>query len=192
MTKVIKQQARIRTNTQPGSVCKIAVDVVKFSSLWDAYPSSDPCNAKDKDGEPLFGNQCAIRLSFAMKKAGVTFKSYLAKRKCWVHPEDDHVLAAKELADWLELQPFVGCRKSESIAGENWRDKIVGRTGIVCFEDYYAPSHGSGGDHIDLWNKDKLTGGFVAGWARARFNIVIPGRMSDLRKSKKIGFFPIT
>lgn len=28
-----------------------------------------------------------IRPGFAMKKAGATFKSYLAKRKCWVHSE---------------------------------------------------------------------------------------------------------
>ena len=191
MTKVIKQQATVRTNTIRGSVCRIEVEAVKFADLWAAYPSSDPCDAKSKDGKLVFGNQCAIRLSFAMKKAGVTFKSYPAKRKCWVHPEADHILAAKELADWLELQPFVGCRQSESITGESWRDKILDRTGILCFEDYYAPSGGSGGDHIDLWNKDRLTGGIFFGWARTRFNIVIPFRMSDLRKSKRIRFFPI-
>lgn len=190
MTKTIAQQARVRTNNTKGSICKINVESVSFANLWAGYPSSDPCDAKSADGKLLFSNQCAIRLSLAMKVAGVTFKSYSAKRKCWVHPNADHILAAQELADWLEMQPFVGCRKSENITGQNWRDKILGRTGIVCFEDYYTPSQGSGGDHIDLWNKDQLTGGLLRGWARSRFNIVLPN-WSDLRKSRKIRFFEV-
>lgn len=125
MTKIIKQQATVRTNNIKGSVYRIEVEAVKFANLWVGYPSSDPCDAKNKDGKLLFGNQCAIRLSFAMEKAGVTFKSYPAKRKCWVHPEADHRLAAKELADWLELRPFVGCRQSESIT-------LNSAVGIYC------------------------------------------------------------
>ena len=186
-TKKLVQQAKVRTNTVKDSVCKIDVPVVKFSDLWDSYPSSDPCEAKDEKGEKRFKNQCAIRLSHALKKAGVTFKSYPVKRKCWFHPNEDHVLAAKELADWLELQPFVGC-KSENITGADWRDKVKDRTGIICFEDYYAPSGGSGGDHIDLWNGNEMTG-FMSG-LRTRFSIVVPfGIWSDLRKAKKIRFF---
>lgn len=38
-----------------------------FKQLWDNYPDTDPCDAKDKKGEKLFGNQCAIRLSYSMK-----------------------------------------------------------------------------------------------------------------------------
>lgn len=190
MTKALVQQAKVRTNTVKDSVCKIDVPAVKFSDLWDAYPSSDPCDAKDKDGNKLFSNQCAIRVSYALKKSGVTFKSYPAKRKCWVHPSEDHCLAAKELADWLELQPFIGCKKAEVITGENWRDKVIDRTGILCFEDYYAPSHGSGGDHIDLWNGSRMTD--LSSSLRTRFGIVIPfGVWSDLRKAKKIRFFPV-
>jgi hypothetical protein len=190
MTKTLVQQARVKTNTTKGSVCKINVEAVKFTDLWGAYPNFNPCDAKDKEGKILFGNQCAIRMSYALKKAGVTFKSYQVKRKCWVHPADDHVLAATELADWLELQPFVGCKKAEDVTGEGWHDKVVGRTGIVCFEDYYAPSGGAGGDHIDLWNKDRMTG--IGSGLRASFGIVIPfGIWSDLRKAKKIRFFPI-
>jgi hypothetical protein len=69
----------------------------------------------------------------------------------------DHILAAAELADWLELQPFVGCKKAEQVTGADWYDKVAGRTGIICFEDYYTPSGGSGGDHIDLWSGSKMT-----------------------------------
>ncbi|MDM0075616.1 type VI secretion system amidase effector protein Tae4 [Variovorax sp. J2P1-59] len=188
MTASLAQHARVRTNTTKDSVCRIDVQAVKFAELWAAYPSTDPCVAKDKDGSKLFANQCAIRVSHALKKVGVTFKSYPAKRKCWIHPSDDHCLAAKELADWLELQPFVGCSKSQGITGEDWRDKITDRTGIVCFEDYYPPSQGSGGDHIDLWNGSRMTP--VSSWLRTRFGLVLPN-WSDLRLAKRIRFFPI-
>lgn len=190
MSSALKQATKVKTNPRNESVCKVNVQAVKFEDLWSNYPSSDPCDAKDKDGKKLFANQCAIRLSHALKKAGVTFKSYPAKRKCWVHADADHILSAAELADWLELQPFVGCKKSEQITGADWYEKVVDRTGILCFEDYYAPSGGSGGDHIDLWNGSKMTA--TGSGLRARFGIVIPfGVWSDLRKAKKIRFFPI-
>lgn len=189
MGKTIKQSTSIKTNSTKGSVCKVDVPSIKFGELWSAYVKGTICDAKDANGKSLFSNQCAIRVSHALKKCGVTFKSYPVKRKCWVHPDDDHILAAKELADWLELQPFVGCRKSEVITGEDWREKIAGRTGIVCFEDYYAPSGGSGGDHIDLWNGSRMTD--LTSGLRTRFGIVIPNYWSDLRQARKIRFFPV-
>lgn len=181
---------KIATNNRKGSQHCVQVEPIRFASIWDNYPGSDPCDAKDPKGAKRFKNQCAIRVSYALKKAGVTFKSYPKSRKCWFHPDADHILAAKELADWLELQPFLGCRKSENITGEYWRDKVLGRTGIICFEDYYTDAD-AGGDHIDLWNKDQLTGGILRGWVRSRFNIVLPN-WSDLRKAKRIRFFEIT
>lgn len=189
MPKAIKQQATVRTNTTKDSVCKISAPVIKFSELWSAYKKGSPCDAKDAKGNALFSNQCAIRVSHALKKVGVTFKSYPAKRKCWVHPAEDHCLAAAELANWLEKQPFLGCGKAEIITGESWRDRVAGRSGIICFEDYYTPSGGSGGDHIDLWNGSRMTD--LTSGLRTRFGIVIPTVWSDLRKARKIRFFPI-
>lgn len=188
MTRTIPQQAKVDTNNTRNSVCRIPASAVQFSDVWNAYPSVDPCDAKDARGEKLFKNQCAIRVSYALKESGVTFKSYPSRRKCWVHLDADHVLAAKELADWLELQPFVGCRKSEDVTGADWRSKVEARTGIICFEDYYAPSGGSGGDHIDLWNGTRMTP--LLSGLRARFNIVLPN-LSDLRKSRRIRFFAV-
>jgi hypothetical protein len=187
MTAVGKRT--VQTNPRPGSQYCIAVERVKFSNLWSNYPKSDPCDAKDKDGKRLFNDQCSIRLSAALKGTGVTFKSFPASRKCWIHPSQDHILAARELANWLEKQPFVGCRKSEDVTGRDWREKVLGRTGIICFEDYYVASGGNGGDHIDLWNKDRLTG-FLSG-ARVRFNLVLPRFWSDYRGSRRIRFFRI-
>lgn len=185
----IKQQAKVKTNTTSNSVCKLDAPIIKFSDLWSAYKKGNPCDAKNEKGEILFSNQCAIRVSYALKKIGVTFKSYPAKRKCWVHPDADHILAAAELANWLEKQPFLGCGKVENISGEDWRDKVSERTGIICFEDYYTPSGGSGGDHIDLWNGSRMTD--LTSSIRTRFSIVIPTIWSDLRKARKIRFFPV-
>ena len=50
--------------------------MVKFEQLWKNYPEEDPCDAKNKDGNLLFGNQCAIRVSHAMKYSGVNFNSF--------------------------------------------------------------------------------------------------------------------
>jgi len=160
-----------------------------FESLWKNYPDDDPCDAKDKKGEKLFSNQCAIRLSYAMKKSGVSFHSFPKGRKCWIHPADDHILSAVELADWIQKSKIPDILIVENITGDKWREKILSRTGIICFEDYYLRSDGSGGDHIDLWNGNSLTG--FGSYLRTAFNIVIPGLWSDLGKSKKIRFFPI-
>ena len=158
-----------------------------FQLVRSNYPTSDPCDAKDQRGKPLFSNQCAIRVSYALRKSGVSFATFPKARKCWVHPKGDHVLAAKELADWLQQKNVPFIQKVETVTGAEWRKKVVDRTGILCFEDYYAPGQDSGGDHIDLWDGSALTG--FGTWMRTRFNIVVPGYWSDFRKSKRIRFF---
>jgi len=162
----------------------------QFVRLWSNYPDDDPCDATNDKGEKLFVNQCAIRVSYTLKKTGVGFKNFPVGRKCWFHKEDDHILAATELADWLEKGVVYFLSKPQVVTGEDWRKKVLDRKGIICFEDYYRPSGGSGGDHIDLWNGNSLTG--FGSWLRTRFNIVVPGYWSDFRKSKKIRFFEAT
>ena len=160
-----------------------------FKQLWDNYPDDDPCDAKNKEGNKEFSNQCAIRLSYSMKKAGISFSSFPQKRKCWHHPGQDHILAAAELANWIQKSNHPSLLVTEDVTGDSWRRKILGRTGIVCYEDYYLRKDGSGGDHIDLWDGNSMTG--IGSYFRARFNILIPGVWSDLSKSKKIRFFPV-
>jgi Type VI secretion system (T6SS), amidase effector protein 4 len=160
-----------------------------FQTILSHYPSADLCDAKDAKGKTLFQNQCAIRLSYALKSSGVSFDSFPKQRKCWVHPTDQHVLSARELADWIQRQGASIIQSAEDITGERWRDKVVDRTGILCFEGYYAPEHGSAGDHIDLWNGSSLTG--LGSWMRTRFSIVVPGYWSDFRKSRRIRFLSI-
>jgi len=137
----------------------------------------------------LFRNQCAIRLGYALKKSGVSFASYPKGRECWVHKEQNHILAAKELSDWLDRGIVPSVLKSKNITGKTWRDYALDKTGIICFEDYYVANGDSGGDHIDLWDGNSLTG--LGSWLRTRFNIVVPGYRSDFRNPKKIRFFEI-
>lgn len=162
---------------------------MSFQLLSSHYPATDPCDATDSAGKRLFENQCAIRLSHALRKSGVRFSSFPKTRKCWVHPLEDHVLAAKELADWLSRKNVAWVGIAEDVTSADWRSKVLDRTGIICFENYYAASAGGGGDHIDLWNGTALTG--LGSWLRVRFNLVVPGFWSDFRRSKRIRFFPV-
>lgn len=160
-----------------------------FAILRSNYPKDDPCDARNEKGELLFQNQCAIRVSYAMKKSGINLAGFPSARKCWVHKGHDHILAAKELADWIDKGIVPQLKKSQDVTGEKWRDKVLDKKGIICFEDYYAASGGSGGDHIDLWDGSSLTG--LGSWLRTRFSIAVPGYWSDFRKSKKIRFFEV-
>lgn len=161
-----------------------------FKILWSNYPSDDPCDAKDENGDVLFKNQCAIRLSYCLNKSGVPLSAFPKHRKCWVHKSANEVLAAKELADWLDRGIYPRIKKSISVTGKDWRDKVLDKKGIICFEDYYPARNGSGGDHIDLWDGNSLTG--LGSWLRTRFSIVVPGYWSDFRNSKKIRFFEVS
>lgn len=128
-------------------------------------------------------------MGYAMKKSGISFASFPMARKCWAHKGEDHILAAKELADWIDRGAVPQIKKSIDVTGATWRERVLGKKGVICFEDYYAASGGSGGDHIDLWDGNSLTG--LGSWFRTRFNIVVPGYWSDFRRSKKIRFFEV-
>ena len=61
---------------------------------------------------------------------------------------------AYELAEWLKLRPFLGVGKPENITGQDWQNKIKGRTGIIYFFGYWRQEGDSAdalsGGHIDL------------------------------------------
>ncbi|WP_080425920.1 type VI secretion system amidase effector protein Tae4 [Burkholderia ubonensis] len=181
----------VRTNTTP------QLRAVTFEELWDAYPSGNPYD------NPAYTNQCAIRMSVALHRVGIEMKSFSSKlvKPLGGQPSIGRILLngkatatrANELGAWLRLQPFAGLGRAENVTGEDWRDRVKGRTGIIMFDGYWTrdgetEGNASGG-HIDLWNGEKLTG-FGAG-LRTRWNIVIPGLWSDFRRSKTILFFQI-
>jgi len=128
-----------------------------FMNIWDNHPSVEnffddfPC--KNGGGENAFDNQCAIRVGVALEAAGVSTKAFKGVR-CWHDHKPGHILRAEELANWLKSSssPFkqmIQCDASEGFS------KVKGKKGIIFFKDYYGPNNQ--GDHIDLWNGDRLT-----------------------------------
>ncbi|MGH8781815.1 T6SS effector amidase Tae4 family protein [Paraburkholderia sp.] len=149
----------VRTNTTPGSIKEVTLKVVTFAELWRAYPHSDPC-IDPSTGEPAFEDECAIRFGTCLAGTGITNKSFKGE-KCWFHGHPpSHMLRAKEVSEWLRRRPFAGCPSPETVTGADWRDKVKGKTGIIFFGSYWRRNlkeKTPTGDHIDLWNGDRLT-----------------------------------
>jgi hypothetical protein len=201
MGKVLTQQVRIRTNTTKDSVCSIQVEAVTFAKLWESYPGGHPY-VDSKTGEPPKGyeNQCAIKVSVAIHGAGVEMKSF---RGAAVKMNGlTSAIAATQLAAWLTLQPFCGLpREAENVTGQDWQNKVSGRTGIIYFENYWkraGETKTATGDHIDLWNKSKLTPNAANNVRRLGVTSIqwLPGPLarfnfSDLGNSTKILFWEV-
>lgn len=201
MGRALKQQETVRTNVVPNSVCRINVPAVRFRTLWATYPSSRPY-VDPKTGEPPKGyeNQCAIKVSAALRGAGVEMKSY---RGASVSLDGKKAaVRAEELAAWFRKQPFCGLpQQPETITGKDWETKIKGRTGIIYFADYWArdgeTTHTTG-DHIDLWDGKGLTPNAANRLRRWGVNSLrwLPGPLgrfnfSDLADSREILFWEV-
>lgn len=196
MSKTAAGGIRVTTNATRDSVCLVGVEPVRFAQLWGVYPKGNPY-VDPASGRPPAGyeNQCAIRVSVALHRAGVQMKSYQAKDRIRLDGLNTAALA-ENLAAWLKLMPFCGLpARPEDVSGSDWYNKINNRTGIVFFKDYWARSESQtspAGDHIDLWNRDALTGGFAT---FVRFTLGISSstflRISDLGKARQILFWEI-
>ncbi len=194
MATPLKQSIMVMTTRIKDSIRKVDVPRVRFGELWDAYPHDAVCDASDarsgRDRQRV-ANPCAMRVSHALGECGVTFKSYPARRMCAAHPGEHHCLSARELADWLALQPFVGCRKMQVFTSDQWRARIAGRSGILYFDhDDAAAASGAADGHIDLWNGSRMTD--WSSGVRIRFGIVMPGIWPDLRHARTVRFFPVS
>ena len=117
-------------------------------SLWDAHPyPASPCDTT------LFVNQCAIRMSVALRGAGADLGSFPGA-KCYpnLKHKPRHVLRAQELANWLAGQiALVGAVEKH---GKVSTTDFVGRRGIVFIQDGWGPT-----DHIDVWDGSAMKGG---------------------------------
>jgi hypothetical protein len=191
----------VRTNKTPGSIKEVELRAVTFAELWDNYPSGDPYN------NPNYKNQCAIRLSVTLHRAGIGMQSFSRNLiRPMIGDKIGRILLdgkptatrADEMAQWLKLYPFAGLPKPEDVTGPDWQTKVKGRTGIIQFSHYWAregesDANASGG-HIDLWNRDTLTASGLEGRARAFFRFrlgVASAWYSDLGQSKRILFWEI-
>lgn len=125
---------------------------LSYNTLDTSYPTVQfPCQSKNAQGELLYGNQCAIRMSLSLIGGGVSFGNY-TEPKC----KHGHARGAESLANWLSGRTRLGLpRKWRSQVDA--RNAISGLKGIVFFKDCFQRSTDSSfetrrGDHIDLWD----------------------------------------
>ncbi len=160
---------------------------LKFSTLWDDYGSD--LSHTDKDGNEIFSDYCAINLSEALIKSGMS----PGGTKCWGNcsSKQSHTIRAQELATWLQGN-LSGVKV---LTGANFQEYISGKTGIVFFQDYWQREGETGitGDHIDLWNENEMGSyGVMLTWIRNNWPAIGQGMgMSDLSKSTQVLFWEI-
>ncbi|CCN80767.1 Conserved hypothetical protein [Vibrio nigripulchritudo SFn27] len=166
----------------------------KFKELWDKFPDGDimrgRCQNKQPNGTRPFDNYCAILLSEAFIRTGISTKSAKVT-KCWSHSGSKHIIRAQEMAHWLNKSNLSFVGKREKINPSTFSDDLKGRTGIIFFKDYWqrgseAFSNRSG-DHIDLWNKDEITSGGM--FRRSLYEFF--GVVSDFNDSREVWFWEV-
>lgn len=158
--------------------------MVAFGPLLRHYAEAEPCPGP-------FPDQCAIRLGSTLSASGVSLSSFRGAR-CWNHGGEKHVLRAEELAGWLRSTPSPGRGATQTLDAARFQDQIDGKTGIIFLKDYWARGRESlanrSGDHIDLWNANRLRGA----WSRySRGLQEFIGLVSDLNDSRSVTFWEV-
>ena len=160
--------------------------MVEFRDLWLGHPINEsvttPCIADEeftnlegklvKRGYPVFANQCAIRMSVALRRAGVTANQLPGVATCSHHPREQmHFINASQLANAIARANLQGVGPIQKIKGEDvakFYPELFGRTGILFIKDYWHRSYDSPGnptgDHIDVWNGYRSTAKWLLEW----------------------------
>lgn len=134
-----------------------------FNVLWKNYPDDPPCINPNGDVPNGWSNQCAVRIGTALERSGVSFSSLPAGGRCPTGPQGGGMVGnAERLAGWLKTkQRFANCGTCEILSPPTWETAVSSRTGIIFFRNYWRRNgerSGNGtGDHIDLWNRDRMT-----------------------------------
>lgn len=130
---------------------------VSFDTLWIWHPANlgiiNPCTT---DGKVNFDDQCAIRMGVCLSSAGVSLDSF-SGAKCYPGHKHNriHILRAQELADWIKVNPalFGQAEIKRNVKASDYKS----RKGIIFLMNFWG--RGNQGDHIDLWNGEKMTRG---------------------------------
>lgn len=168
--------------------------MLTFERLWSSFPEKSEirgkCFNKQQNSSQPFSDYCAILLSECLIRSGVSTAGS-SSTKCWSHAGMKHILLAEQMADWLFKTNIKGLGKRESVLPAEFQEKLQGRTGIIFFKDYWTRGNESfanrSGDHIDLWNKDKITSSSMF----TRSILEFFGRVSDLNQAKEIWFWEV-
>jgi hypothetical protein len=139
--------------------------MLNFEKLWLWHPANrgiiNPCTTS---GKVNFENQCAIRMADCLSKVGVQFNTFKGA-KCYPghNHNQSHVLRAEELADWMKSRPQIFGRVDVKKAATSLDYK--NKKGILFLLNFWG--QGNQGDHIDLWNGNKMTRGAPEYFTRA-------------------------
>ncbi|GAB2188535.1 hypothetical protein MAH1_01410 [Sessilibacter sp. MAH1] len=167
---------------------------MNFETLWKNFPKKENikarCTNKQKDSNDPFSDYCAIMLSECFIKSGIDL-SLIKANRCWSHSGKKHILLAEELANGLKSRTPIGMSKMVKVAPGSFQTALKGKTGVIFFKDYWQRGRETfdnrSGDHIDLWNKNEITGSGM--FMRSIYELF--GVVSDLNKSKEIWFWEI-
>lgn len=168
--------------------------MIKFSTLWDNFPDKSKleklCTNKQKTSDAPFDNYCAILLSECFIKSGID-TSVLSGTKCWSHEGKKHLLKAEDMANALLKRAPQGFGACVKIEAGSFQETLKGKTGVIFFKDYWQRGkekfEARSGDHIDLWNKNEITGSGM--FMRSIYEFF--GAVSDLNKSREIWFWEV-
>ncbi len=159
---------------------------VEFKKLWYGHPINEsimaPCIAPKelvnlegktvRKGYPVYANQCAIRMSVALRRAGVTASQLGGIAACGAHPRDEmHFINATQVANAINSANLPGFGPREVISGEDaakFYPLVFGRTGVLFIKDYWHRSSDAQdrptGDHIDVWNGYRSSAKWLMEW----------------------------
>lgn len=168
--------------------------MASFSDLWKNFPEKESIKARCTNKQPTsnkpFSDYCAILMSECLIRSGIDISAYKGAR-CWSHAGKKHILLAEDLALGLKSSVPSGFKTMKKINPGAFQDELDGKTGVIFFKDYWQRGKESfenrSGDHIDLWNKDKITSSSML----IRGVLEFLGRVSDLNKSKEIWFWEV-
>lgn len=158
--------------------------MVEFKELWYRHPANEavtyPCVAPHqlqnlegvtiRQGFPVFGNQCAIRMGVCLKRSGISLATLGRVDTCGVHERDEmHIIRANDLAGALARAKIPGVGPVEKITGTeaaHFYPRIFGRTGMIYVMDYWrrAGETTPTGDHIDVWNGYRSSTKWLMEW----------------------------
>ena len=127
-----------------------------------------PCQNSNSNGR--IRNQCAIRLSIALGRAGIGFHMRAApgvrlivhaanNRHCGGHIEVPHDARAQRLYNHLNsFWRFTTYRLSRQLSGADVYNTVFRKPGIVFFDDLTGSraSDSAGGDHIDFFDGERI------------------------------------
>lgn len=152
------------------NVKKQNLSTIKFKNLWLAHPGTletgeiashkkFPCNPV------LYKDQCAVRLSTAAIKAGITFFDY-PENTCegtGTFSGSKYARGAESLANFFLMKFGFNSRKlflimKDRYLAKSTKEMLFLRKGIIFFRNIQGFQGGSG-DHIDLWNGEKTISG---------------------------------